>query len=948
MSNTPSQQENKDLELARKLQEEFEKELPPVQNDHEKKLQEELDFQLAMNLQHEDYSWAVPPPILHPPKLTPRLFQKNEPKLPPTSEAINRIIADYQELLKSNNPLIHASIDEEDVTHVEALIIGPPDTPYEGGFFHFDMVFPSNYPWSPPKVTLQTTDNGRVRFNPNLYANGKVCLSILGTWTGPSWTSIQTMLSTLISIQSLMNPMPYHNEPGYETERHPGDAKAYNECIQHETLRVAVCGMLEHPTCKVQAFEEVMEEFFIKNYEKYVKIAEEKAPLLDGKPMNDPFGEARGYFNYKGILSRLENLKKKIEEKRKKRPIETLQNQAEVTVELPALKKVRMGSSDADDETEPTTNNPPVSSTAVQCSAAPNPISVNPNTATELQSQSPTESRSCIVPQSQSQSQTQTQLQSQPQTQPQPEAEHAKSLPSPEKKDSMMVSPPYSPSHIPINVAASDTSHDVTMTEMNPVTKSSLSEANFYDHLLSIPQPEVSTGGSVHSVSAEHKMEIESHHSQSQTPQQPAAAPQSVDSKIVNAGAQLFQSMLNAVQQANVQLQVTTGTSYDEELAFALQQQLYNEIAAEESFDAPEDEVTYRPNRLKIKPPPLSELKTSTVDDPNSEIKCIICRQSLDEYIILPNCAQPHIYCMSCAQKTMKNTTPEQYPPPPYKLPFLRRKKNQSLPSQQHITCVLCKSVTYFDEKNGIEALKRRKRPQVSELTPDFCPKHKTEHIMFCLKSMQLVCPECLVSSEHNRHNDEDHKAIEDAVTDVDRKITRQMVVLQEKLHKFDEFVASVNNQKEKISQSVQDVKKEVKDKLEELKKLIEEKINELNKQIDTVQSNKERNLESEIGKANKKIEAIQKVLEQAKNVQKLKSNPIDFLSTIENCDEDLRTAALILEPKVELQWFRMPQLRLHGIEEMLKSLKYRDNRYGELAWSEEYYDDYGGDEDTE
>jgi hypothetical protein len=31
----------------------------------------------------------------------------------------------------------HASIDEEDVTHVEALIIGPPDTPYDGDFFHF-------------------------------------------------------------------------------------------------------------------------------------------------------------------------------------------------------------------------------------------------------------------------------------------------------------------------------------------------------------------------------------------------------------------------------------------------------------------------------------------------------------------------------------------------------------------------------------------------------------------------------------------------------------------------------------------------------------------------------------------------------------------------------------------------------------------------------------------
>lgn len=57
------------------------------------------------------------------------------------------------------------------------------------------------------------------------------------------------MLSTLLSIQSLMNEKPYHNEPGHEIEVRSGDIQAYNECIEHETLRVAVCGMMESPTC---------------------------------------------------------------------------------------------------------------------------------------------------------------------------------------------------------------------------------------------------------------------------------------------------------------------------------------------------------------------------------------------------------------------------------------------------------------------------------------------------------------------------------------------------------------------------------------------------------------------------------------------------------------------------------------------------------------------------
>ena len=36
------------------------------------------------------------------------------------------------------------------------------------------------------------------------------------TWPGPAWTAAQSLLSVLVSIQSLMNERPYHNEPGYE------------------------------------------------------------------------------------------------------------------------------------------------------------------------------------------------------------------------------------------------------------------------------------------------------------------------------------------------------------------------------------------------------------------------------------------------------------------------------------------------------------------------------------------------------------------------------------------------------------------------------------------------------------------------------------------------------------------------------------------------------------
>lgn len=53
---------------------------------------------------------------------------------------------------------------------VRCIITGPQDTPYECGMFVFDVFFPEGYPNVPPLMVLETTGDGRARFNPNLYA----------------------------------------------------------------------------------------------------------------------------------------------------------------------------------------------------------------------------------------------------------------------------------------------------------------------------------------------------------------------------------------------------------------------------------------------------------------------------------------------------------------------------------------------------------------------------------------------------------------------------------------------------------------------------------------------------------------------------------------------------------------------------------------------------------
>ena len=64
--------------------------------------------------------------------------------------------------------------DEERLDVMKVLITGPSDTPYANGCFEFDVYFPQDYPNAPPLINLVTTGNHTVRFNPNLYNDGKV------------------------------------------------------------------------------------------------------------------------------------------------------------------------------------------------------------------------------------------------------------------------------------------------------------------------------------------------------------------------------------------------------------------------------------------------------------------------------------------------------------------------------------------------------------------------------------------------------------------------------------------------------------------------------------------------------------------------------------------------------------------------------------------------------
>jgi ubiquitin-protein ligase len=201
-----------------------------------------------------------------------------------SKETISRLLKDVRQMIK--HPLIDNNIyyihDDTDILKGYALIIGPSDTPYFGGFYFFEFQYPYDYPFSPPKVKYMTND-GITRFNPNLYKCGKVCVSILNTWSGDKWSACQTINSILLTLCSLLNEMPFLNEPGAQAGSR--DCIAYNKAIEYSNINFSICDLINpNKNClheQFKIFYPYLKEHFYKNYDKILAFTESKKDIIE-------------------------------------------------------------------------------------------------------------------------------------------------------------------------------------------------------------------------------------------------------------------------------------------------------------------------------------------------------------------------------------------------------------------------------------------------------------------------------------------------------------------------------------------------------------------------------------------------------------------------------------------------------------------------------------------
>lgn len=111
-----------------------------------------------------------------------------------------RLKKEYADLTKDPPANCSGGPVSDDFFHWRAMLIGPDDSPYQGGVFYLNIRFPADYPFKPPKVAFETKI-----YHPNINSGGGICLDILKD----QWSPALTISKVLLSISALLcDPNP--------------------------------------------------------------------------------------------------------------------------------------------------------------------------------------------------------------------------------------------------------------------------------------------------------------------------------------------------------------------------------------------------------------------------------------------------------------------------------------------------------------------------------------------------------------------------------------------------------------------------------------------------------------------------------------------------------------------------------------------------------------------
>jgi len=170
--------------------------------------------------------------------------------------ALKRINKELKDIAADPPAQCSAGPVGDDPFHWQATILGPSESPFEGGVFFLNIHFPTDYPFKPPKFAFTT----RI-YHPNINSNGAICLDILRSQWSPALTVAKVSSTSacivapsslpgnrssrcslvLLSICSLLcDPNPDDPLVPEIARLYKTDPGKYNDCAKEWTRKYAM------------------------------------------------------------------------------------------------------------------------------------------------------------------------------------------------------------------------------------------------------------------------------------------------------------------------------------------------------------------------------------------------------------------------------------------------------------------------------------------------------------------------------------------------------------------------------------------------------------------------------------------------------------------------------------------------------------------------------------
>jgi len=122
-----------------------------------------------------------------------------------------------KELQKNSDGFSVGLVDDSNLYEWQCIVEGPSDTPYQGGYFQATLSFPPEFPSKPPLMRFTTPGF----WHPNVYKDGKVCISILHEAKedqfneqesiDEKWRPILSVEAVIVSVMSMLS------EPNFQS-----------------------------------------------------------------------------------------------------------------------------------------------------------------------------------------------------------------------------------------------------------------------------------------------------------------------------------------------------------------------------------------------------------------------------------------------------------------------------------------------------------------------------------------------------------------------------------------------------------------------------------------------------------------------------------------------------------------------------------------------------------